>query len=377
MGRSGLGLLCLLVGLFISTPLRAQQPPTEPLWVTMPGTATLNGVSMGESLIRAVGSATDTAGNTFVVGGFHGRATFGTNVLVALGSYPGMDIFLVKYDSGGRVIWARSAGGVDADQAKGIALDTSGNIFITGEITSQSATFGTNTLTGFGSTLFVAKYDSTGECLWARRAGPWLTPAGPGGITAAGYMTAGGLMADTAGNVVVAGSFAGNPMFGGVLTNASFLYNFSGGLILTNSNTNAAGGSYDLFLAKYDSAGSLLWAKAHGATNNEAVNSMALDSAGGIYVAGSFIALTVLGPNTYTNLPSLTGPFVAKFDNAGGHVWSSSLGEGTNGRTASAIGLTVTTSGLATVAFQTRTSPYNIGSLSVTNLESDPGFQPV
>lgn len=370
------GFLPLFLAAMTAGILRADPAP-EPLWITLPGTATINGVGTGESRVQANGSATDAAGNTYVVGGFHGRATFGTNVLVALGSYPNHDIYLAKYDSTGAVLWVRRAGGVDADESRGVSLDASGNVFITGTVTSASAAFGTNTITGLGNTMYVAKYDASGECHWVRRAGPWIAQLGNTGITYAGQMLPAGLMADASGNVVVAGSYAGAPQFGGAPTNAFLPYNLSGGLVLTNSNPNPSGGSYDVFLAKYDATGALLWATSHGSTNNETVNSMAVDGSGGIYVVGGFVARTVIGANTYTNIPTGTGPFVAKFSPVGAPVWSSGLGEGTNNRTASAHSITVSSLGLATVAFQTKTSPYVIGSLAVTNLESDPAFRPV
>jgi uncharacterized delta-60 repeat protein len=357
-------------------PLRAEPSP-EPLWITLPGTATINGVGTGESGVQANGSATDAAGNTYVVGVFHGRATFGTNVLVSLGTYPNRDIFLAKYDSTGAVLWVRRAGGVDADEARGVSLDASGNVFITGTVTSSSAAFGTNSITGLGNTMYVAKYGASGECVWVRRAGPWIAQLGNSGITYAGQMAPAGLMADGSGNVVVAGSFAGAPQFGGAPTNAFLPYNLSGGVVLTNSNPNPNGGSYDIFLAKYDATGALLWATSHGSTNTETVNSMAVDGNGGIYTVGSFVTRTVIGANTYTNDPTSTGPFVAKFSSVGTPVWSSSLGDATNSRTASAYAITVSPQGLATVAFQTKSSPYSIGALSMKNFESDPAFRPV
>ncbi|MBI3656974.1 MAG: SBBP repeat-containing protein [Acidobacteria bacterium] len=56
------------------------------------------------------------------------------------------DIFLAKYDAAGNVLWARRAGGSDDDLANGVAVDGSGNAYVTGFF-DGTATFGTTTLT--------------------------------------------------------------------------------------------------------------------------------------------------------------------------------------------------------------------------------------
>ena len=69
--------------------------------------------------------STDISGNVFVAGRFNSPTiTFGTTTLTNAG---GVDIFIVKYDNLGNVLWAKSAGGSSYDEGIGIKVDANGN----------------------------------------------------------------------------------------------------------------------------------------------------------------------------------------------------------------------------------------------------------
>src|SRR6185503_12430987 len=122
-------------------------------------------------------------GNIYVAGVFYGAATFGAGeanetVLNALSQ----DIFIAKYSGSGRLVWARRAGGESADGAAGIAVDPYDNVCVTGFFglfgPTGTATFGSGDVNetvlaspGNSGDVFVAKYDSTGSLVWAKRAG--------------------------------------------------------------------------------------------------------------------------------------------------------------------------------------------------------------
>ena len=74
--------------------------------------------------------------------GFYESSTinFGSLTLTNEGNY---NIFLVKYDAKGNVIWAKSAGGKKYDEATSIAVDASGNIYIAGRFDSPTIKFQT------------------------------------------------------------------------------------------------------------------------------------------------------------------------------------------------------------------------------------------
>ena len=81
--------------------------------------------------------------------------TFGATTLTNAGY---SDIFLTKYDAIGNVLWAKSAGGTAWDKTNSVALNTSGNVYMTGVFISPTLTFGSTTLTNVGGDdIFLAK----------------------------------------------------------------------------------------------------------------------------------------------------------------------------------------------------------------------------
>src|SRR5262245_47905782 len=87
---------------------------------------------------RIVG--TDASGDYYVAGYFSSPSiSFGTTSLSTAGD---RDVFLVKYDSSGQVLWARQAGGTAADDAQALALDPAGNVYLSGSFASDSIAFG-------------------------------------------------------------------------------------------------------------------------------------------------------------------------------------------------------------------------------------------
>jgi len=121
----------------------------------------------------------DTSGNSYVTGSFSGSSplTFGAGeanetTLISAGS---TDIFVARYDGNGELVWAKQAGGITVDVGRGIAVDTSGNSYVTGffgalfPVSDGSATFGageaneTTLVTAGNEDIFVAKYSGEGE----------------------------------------------------------------------------------------------------------------------------------------------------------------------------------------------------------------------
>ena len=81
-------------------------------------------------------------------------------------------MYIVKYDAMGNVMWAKSAGGTGSDLVRGISNDEIGNIYVTGGFDSDSITFGTTTLINEGGyDMYMVKYDTSGNVIWAKGAG--------------------------------------------------------------------------------------------------------------------------------------------------------------------------------------------------------------
>jgi hypothetical protein len=105
----------------------------------------------------------DAAGNTFVTGMFRSsQIVFDTDTLI--NSYPGYDeIFVIKLDANGNIIWAMSAGGDSNDDGFSIALDASDNVYVAGQFQSSTINFGNDTLINANpgpADVFVAKIDT-------------------------------------------------------------------------------------------------------------------------------------------------------------------------------------------------------------------------
>jgi hypothetical protein len=234
----------------------------------------------------------DKNGNSYITGFFYGIAKFDTLQLISSGSY---DIFLAKYNKDGNCIWAKQAGGSNDDFGYFISVDINGNSYITGEFRG-TATFGLFQLTSFGSSdAFVAKYDPNGNCLWAKQAGGVGSDFGEG------------LTVDANGNIYVTGYFQGPVVFG--------------------ENQLSGFGSYDIFIAKYDSFGNCLWAKQAGSPFSDGGTSISVDANGNCYVTGKFTGPAVFGTIQLSGLGNSDSDiFVAEYDLNGNCLWAKQAG---------------------------------------------------
>jgi hypothetical protein len=221
-----------------------------------------------------LGSSTDSSGNIIVVGYYNSNpltiynadgTTFTT--LACLGSFDG---FVVKYDSTGTLLWARRVSGTSSELPLGSSTDSSGNIIVVGYYDSTTLTIYNANGTTFttlanagGNDGFVVKYDSSGTPLWARRVSGTSSELPFGSST------------DSSGNIIVAGRYDSNPLT---------IYNANG----TTFTTLANAGGNDVFVVKYNSDGTPLWAKRVGGTGSDTANSVTTDSAGNIIVGGYY-----------------------------------------------------------------------------------------
>ncbi len=252
--------------------------------------------SSGTHLAFGLSIWTDVSGNLYLTGWYPDTLTFGTFTLTTVGSN---DIFIVKYDPNGNVLWAQSAGGTLDDRAQGVSVDTSGNVFITGFSYSPTITFGSITLTNTGNTnVLTAKYDTNGNPIWARSVG--------GGNDNEGMSIA----TDPIGNAFVTGFFISSSLTFGSVT-------------LTNT------GAMDMFIVEYDPSGNVLWAKNAGGTGPDEGDFVCVDASKNVYVTGSFYSSSIHFGSTTINNTGNEDVFLAKYDANGNLVWVKDIG-GTN-----------------------------------------------
>jgi hypothetical protein len=235
--------------------------------------------SAGNAYGRMV--TTDITDNLIVTGYFISPTiSFGSIVLTNSGSVNSGDVFIVKYTPTGIVLWAKSVGGVGDDRPNSVATDTSGNIVVVGSFKSQNIILGSTTLTNSVATnvndLFILKYDSAGTFQWAK------SPEGNGENNANSITT------DVDGNIIVVGYFSiPNIIFGSDILN------------------NFATSGQDMFIAKYNTSGTCIWAKSAGGNYGDYAESVNIDVYGNIIVVGYFTSSTLaFGSTTLTNVSS-------------------------------------------------------------------------
>lgn len=249
--------------------------------------------------------AVDSYGNVYMVGRFRDSIDFdpgaGTYNLTA----QDYEAFILKLDSAGGYIWAKQLGGGDLTEIQGVAVDEADNVVTVGTFIG-TADFdpgsGSYELTCAGNgDAFVSKLDSAGNFVWARQLG--------GAIPDLGESVA----VDATSNIHVLGSFMGTADF----DPGPGVYNLT-----------SAGGD-DLYIAKLNSAGELLWAGRIGGESDEYVENIALDTTGSVYVVGSFENTVDIDPGPATFNLSSRGEwdgFIAKLDSSGSFVWGGQIG---------------------------------------------------
>lgn len=208
---------------------------------------------------------TNTFGNLLIAGLFKntvdfdpGTATFN---LTSNGTW---DVFIQKLDTDGNFIWAKSIGSASHEAYCSIALDGSGNIYVTGNYSDTmdsdpgAATF--NLISNGFYDIFILKLDTDGNFIWAKSIGgmhPDLNPS---------------ITTDTSGNVFVIGNYMGTIDFDPNV----------GTFNLTSQ------GYYDFFIEMLDSSGNFIWVKSIGSTNDDRGLSITTSITGNLYVTGHY-----------------------------------------------------------------------------------------
>ena len=221
----------------------------------------------------AYGLAIDGGDNIFMAGTFEGTVNFGGGALTALNF--SADIALAKFSPAGVHMWSKRFGGNGQDIGYSVATNASGNVALTGYF-QGSVDFGGGTILSKGDPdSFLAVFSPTGTHLWSYGLGS----ANPDeGLHAA---------MDSAGNVVVAGTFQGTENLG------------TGPLV--------SAGSWDLYVAKYSPSGAPLWSRRFGGAGDEIAYAVSVDTGGNIVASGYFRSTTDFGggpvsPIGYTDL---------------------------------------------------------------------------
>ena len=247
----------------------------------------------------------------------------------------------------GDFVWAKGMGGASYDLGTDVTVDSSGNVYTTGNFYGTvdfDPGMGVLYLTSVGdSDIFVSKLDSSGNLLWAKSMG--------GTNYDKGYSIA----VDPSGNVHTIGGFYGTVDFDPSELSGFYL--------------NSAGGS-DIFVSKLNSSGNFVWARRMGGTNFDSGTGIAVDSSGNVYTTGSFRDIADFDPGA--GIVNLIGAgvddiFVSKLNSGGNFVWAKGIGGSDydygNGIAVDLSGNVYTTgSYLGTVDFDSEAGVFNLTS---------------
>jgi len=246
----------------------------------------------------------------------------------------GVDAFLKKYDASGNVTWTRQFGTILDDHALAVAADASG-VYVAGDTTG---TFPGHIGAGF-TDVFLLKYDPAGNVMWTQQFGStsydydFAVAADASGVYVAGY-TSGTLPGETSsggddaflqkydasGNLLWTRQF-GTPSHDyarGIAIDASGVYVAGHTLGTFSGQTNAGG--VDAFLRKYAADGTYLWTREFGTSGYDSASGLAVD-ASGVYLTGA----------TSGTFPGETNAggydaFVRKYDADGNAQWTREFG---------------------------------------------------
>jgi hypothetical protein len=235
----------------------------------------------------------DASNNLILTGSFSASADFdpnsGTSNLTSAG---GSDVYFGKYSNSGTLIFVKQISGSANELGKQLKVDNSGNIYITGSF-SGTADFNPSSSTAnltsvSGSSAFFAKYTSTGNYSYANPIAGTISNS---------------LSVDGSGNVNLTGTFSGTVDF-----DPSGSSNF---YLVSNNATS------DVFIARYNSTGDIIFAKSIGSAGTDEGNAIYTDNSGVVTYVGSFEGTTDFDPDnfTQTNLTAGTNSdlFVSQF----------------------------------------------------------------
>ncbi|MBN2355250.1 T9SS type A sorting domain-containing protein, partial [candidate division KSB1 bacterium] len=235
-------------------------PDGNVLWVKQGGLTS-------DKYDQGIGVAVDGYNNILATGYFEEKAKFDADTLVSQGD---RDLFVVKYDPNGNMVWVTRAGGSGSEEGFDIAADDWGNAYVTGYF-NGSCQFGPYSFSSIGREIFTAKFMADGTLQWVQRIFGTDNKWNEGlGITAEANGS----------GCYVTGHFEATSVF--------------------DTQTLTSRGGRDIFIAKYDAGGTLQWVEQAGGEDWDEGHKITKDPAGNLYTTGYFTKTAAIGTQTVT-----------------------------------------------------------------------------
>tara|TARA_B100001287_G_scaffold274927_1_gene281324 strand:- start:299 stop:1894 length:1596 start_codon:yes stop_codon:yes gene_type:complete len=256
-------------------------PQGMPIW-------TLNMESNDEIEVNDV--VANINGNSYIVGKFKDSAYIDS---IAFSSFGSESLFVSKISDSGQVIWVKIFSSQDQVNPERITLGNADEIYLTGSFEGNLLVEGNILSNTSNSDFFLIKLDSLGDVLWSKSAG------GSDDINSEG------LVVDQNGNTFLIGYFEDQAYF------------------LTD--TLISQDDKDGFLVKLDSSGNELWVKSFQGNSDVCPKDICIDSDTNVYVTGSIESSTLFDTLLISNTSGID-LFVAKFNNNGEILWGKGVG---------------------------------------------------
>lgn len=234
--------------------------------------------------VNVTSVALDGANNVYLAGQFSGSPTFGTTTLQVNGV--NSDLFLCKLDANGTVLWAQRDGSPGYDLAESVAVDVTGSPVLCGHYNLTSNASGSGT-----TTIYVARFTAQGALVWNSQ-----VPLGGARFENSAH----GITCDNKGGYLVTGSFVGTAVF-------------------NTTTLTAESARAQLFIARYDRQGTVLWAQKVTGTTASTINSsgnyLLVDASGTGYLTGSLMGAATFGtlPTVTSSVAGASDSFIATF----------------------------------------------------------------
>lgn len=259
----------------------------------------------------------DPSGNIIVAGSFVDTLDLDptAGVTNVVGNSFNSNLYIAKYSPSGTLIWAKQTEGSNASGIVALTskLDPMGNIYLTGQFADTidvDTGPGISTIGTVNQSIYVIKYDNSGNLVWAKAVGIGSC------INCDSWATA--LCLDQSGSILLTGLYRGT-------------CDFDPGAAV--SNLIWAGPDYQIFICKLDPLGNFIWVEAIGSRVSiyDLTADIVADAAGNFYITGCYDTIADMDPGPGVANLAFSGTihndiFICKFKPSGALIWAKGIG---------------------------------------------------